>query len=208
MKKSKISCLSSSDFFVKKKVYNKYFRLLFKRDLIVIIRNIFIIKQSVLLLNLNFGECSSIRSDEDLIASFLSAFNILSNDIFGSSIQHINYENYNFHFYKDQDFTNTFFIIFADSIEEQDVINNKIREIASLFKEKYFELIKNFKGNTSHFSDFESILIEKNIAQNNCGKHVSCKGCPDNNQPSEIFNIFKEKRERFLAFSQNLLKKN
>ena len=162
--------------------------------MIAIIRNIFIIRQSVLLLNLNFGECSSIRSDEDLIASFLSAFNILSKDIFGSSIAHINYESYTFHFYKDLDFVNTFFIIFADSIDETDEINLKIEEIASLFKEKYFEFIKNFKGNTSHFSDFESILIKKKITQNNCGKHANCEGCPDNTQTCEIFSIFKEKR--------------
>ncbi len=45
------------------------------------------------------------------------------------------------------------------------------------------------------------------VAQNNCSKHIECTECPENTKISEIFNIFKEKRERFLAFSQNLLKK-
>ena len=85
--------------------------------MIAIIRNIFIIRQSVLLLNLNFGLCHSLKSNEDLLASFLSAFNILSKDVFVSSIVNINYESYKFHFFKDQDFPNICFIKFADSNE-------------------------------------------------------------------------------------------
>lgn len=175
--------------------------------MIPIIRNVLIIKNSVLLLSLNFGECFSLKSNENLIASFLSAFNILSNEIFGTSIMHINYEDYVFHFYKDQDFTNTYFIIFADSYEEPEVISFKFGKIALLFKERYSEILKNFRGNTSYFKDFKRTLIEMHVAKNNCGKHAECTECPENTKISEIFSIFKEKRERFLAFFQKALKK-
>ena len=55
--------------------------------------------------------------------------------------------------------------------------------------------------------DFKKTLIEMHVSQNNCGKHAECTECLENTKISEIFSIFKEKRERFLTFFQNSLRK-
>ena len=173
--------------------------------MIIIIRNLLIVKDTILLQNLHFGECHSLKANEDLVASFLSALNILSKDIFGSSIIHINYEDFFLYFYKDPDYSNTFFILFTDSYEEPKAMNYRISQIALIFKEKYPRILKNFKGFTSGFNNFKKTLIEMHVTQDNCGKHTDCNDCPENTKRSKIFDIFKEKRERFLAFSQEVI---
>ena len=171
-----------------------------------IIRNLFIIRNSILLLNVNFGECHSLGTDENLIASFISAIDILANEATGHSINKINFESYIFHFYNDNHSINKTFILIADSEENKSMVNFKIKKIASLFNEKYAVALSNFIGEVSQFNDFKQVLIEMNLAQKNCGGRPECVGCPNSAKSHKLLNLYERDNKGFLHGFRNMLK--
>ncbi len=171
------------------------------------IRNLFIINHGIALLKLNFGECHSLGVNDDLIAGFMSAMDSFSKEVTGSSIRSINFKDYIFHFYNDEETDNNLFVFIADSEEDVELINYKINKIASIFNEKYSDTLKNFNGNVYKFNKFKEILIEMNLAQKNCGGRPECEGCTNSEKNLEILKDYENNKTRFLGHFKNLSKR-
>ena len=58
------------------------------------IRNIFIIKDGIPLVIVNFGACHSLGEDDDLISGFIYVFGTFSRELTGDLIKTIDFENY------------------------------------------------------------------------------------------------------------------
>lgn len=149
-------------------------------------------------MNQNFGACHSLTQDIHLITSYISALQMISEEITGSSMKSINFDKITFHFYVDTKISGLFYILVADKDDNQGNINNKIRKIGDLFTQRYFQKIEHFNGNISQFKNFGKILIEKNIAKGNCGENPECDSCPNRNSESKGFEYFKKDKEKFV----------
>ncbi|MFX1279040.1 MAG: hypothetical protein ACFFA3_06450 [Promethearchaeota archaeon] len=95
------------------------------------------------------------------IAGFISAIMIYSQDLIGTEDSGIKLEDINmgnYHFYV----CNRENVIFAYFVEKHKISKNfkwNIELIIEKFIDKYFNsLIKNFKGDISHFHEFEEII--------------------------------------------------
>ncbi|MFX1336994.1 MAG: hypothetical protein ACFFDK_00135 [Promethearchaeota archaeon] len=163
------------------------------------IQNLFVVKDGIALVNQNFGECHSLTQDIDLITSYISALQMISEEITGSSMRSINFDEITFHFYKDTNKLGLFYILVVDINDNQGDISNKIRKISELFNQLYFQKIEHFNGNISQFENFGEILIEKNIAQINCGENSECVSCSNRNNEGKFIEDFKSDREKHLA---------
>ncbi len=164
----------------------------------ILIQNLFIVKDGIALVNQNFGECHSLTHDVNLITSYISALQMISEEITGSSIKSINFNEIAFHFYIDTKISGLFYIIVADIDDNQKTISNKIRKIGDLFSQLYFQKIEHFNGNIGQFKNFGKILIEKNIAKGNCGENSECDSCPNRNNESRIIENFKKDKKKFI----------
>ncbi len=171
------------------------------------IRNLFIINHGIPLVKLNFGECHSLGVNDTLVAGFIEAMNSFSNEITGSSIKNINFRDYIFHFYKDEEIFNNLFVFIADSEEDADLINFKIKKIASIFNEKYNDILQNFNGDVGKFDNFKNILIEMNLTQKNCGGRPECEGCPNSGKNLGIIKDFEKNKIGFLNRFKKLFRK-
>ncbi len=148
------------------------------------------------MVKLNFGECHSLGLDENLISGFICALESFSNEITRSIIKSINFEDYIFHFYKDQ--RNLLHVFISEPDDDIEVINFKIRRIASLFVEMYSTILQEYNGEISRFNDFGNILIDMNLTQKNCGGRPECEGCPNSVKTLKVLDAFKEKKKGFL----------
>ncbi len=151
------------------------------------IQNVLIIKNGIALVDRSFGQCYSLGQDSHLLASFFSILQNLSLEFIGSSIKSLNISNKKFFFYKDHIDSTIFYVIVSDIEDDSDEMKFKIRQIASLFREKYSNYLKDFDGNITYFNTFVDLLIEMKLAQK-CEDH-SCKEC------SVIKNIRRNKKK-------------
>ena len=172
------------------------------------IRNLLVMNHGVLLVKLNFGECHSLGANEELVAGFISAMDIFSNEITGGSIKTINFEEYIFHFYKDSNSINNLYVFITDSEEDEEVVNFKINKIASLFYNRYSEVLKQFDGEINQFNDFKKTLLEMNLAQKNCGGRPECTGCTNSTKQHAILNSFENDKKGFMHRFKMLFKKS
>lgn len=163
------------------------------------IQNLFVMKDGIALINQNFGECHSLTKDINLITSYLSALQIISEEITGTSIKNINFDEISFHFYIDKKKLGLSYIIVADNDDNLREINNKIHKIKNLFNQLYSAEIEQFNGNISQFKDFGTFLIENNILQINCGKKIDCNSCPNKINDSKMIETFRKNEDTFLV---------
>jgi hypothetical protein len=155
-----------------------------------LIQNIFVFKAGIALVNQNFGHCHALGNDINLVSSYLYAIQQISLEITGTSIKSLNFEKIAFHFYRDPNDPNIFYVVVTDIEDDLEDINFKIHRIAEIFKKHYNDYLKEFHGNIVPFRNFGDILIDMNIAQRNCGGGSECEGCSHNDDLSEIGNIF------------------
>ena len=172
------------------------------------IRNLFIIRHGIPLVRLDFGECYSLGVNDDLIAGLMGALDSFCHELTGTSIRSLNFANYIFYFYKDISIPSNLFVFIADSDEEPWTVNFKIHRIAQIFTEKYSEIIRAFNGNVNQFKDFNSILVDMNLAPKNCGGRPECDGCPNSIKTNEILNAFNEDKKGFLDRFTGLFKRS
>ena len=176
--------------------------------MIKMIRNLLIMNHGILLVKLNFGECHSFGANDDLVAGFISALDLFSNEITGGSIKAINFEHYTFHFHKDNNVSSNLYVFITDSEEDMEDINFKISKIASLFYNKYSEILKRFRGETNQFNDFKKSLLEMNLTQKNCGGRPECSGCLNSTKTHEILNKYNEDKKGFLNRFKGIFKRS
>ena len=172
------------------------------------IRNLLVLNHGVLLVKLNFGECHSFGANDDLVAGFISALDMFSNEITGGSIKTINFENYIFHFYKNQNSLKNLYVFITDSEEDEELVNFKINKIASLFYNRYSKILNKFNGEVNQFNDFKETLLEMNLAQKNCGGCPECAGCTNSMKQHAILNSYENDKKGFLHRFKTLFKKS
>ncbi|NVM37822.1 MAG: hypothetical protein HWN81_19680 [Candidatus Lokiarchaeota archaeon] len=154
------------------------------------IQNIFIFKAGIALVDQNFGQCHALGNDINLISSYLYAIQQISLEITGTSIKSLNFEKIAFHFYRDPNDSNIFYVVVTDVDDNLEGNNFKIHRIAEIFDKTYKNYLQEFHGNIVPFRTFGDILIDMNIAQRNCGGGSECEGCTHNDDFSEIGSIF------------------
>ena len=171
------------------------------------IQNIFIFKAGIALVDQNFGQCHALGNDLNLISSYLYALQQLSLEITGTAIKSLNFEKIAFHFYKDPNDPNMFFVLVTDIDEDLEDINFKIHRIAEIFNQNYKNNLQDFHGNIRPFRGFGEILISMNLAERNCGGGSECEGCSHNEDFSEIGKILEVRENGFLTRIKKLLHK-
>lgn len=172
------------------------------------ILNLLIIKNGTLLVSPNFQEIDNASLDDSniqLVSSFLSAIQIFSEEVTGSSMKTINFKNFTFHFYTDSRDKQLFYVIMTDLDYDQNEINCKILRIASLFFDRYSLLLKNFSGDISPFEEFKNRLIEKKIHQKSCGSPQECMNCPYTSKTGQITTEFIENKDVIISLLKKLL---
>jgi hypothetical protein len=161
------------------------------------IRNIFIIKDGVALVKLNFGKCHSLQENQHLITGFISGLVSFSKEAIGSSIEKMTVDEYIFYFLKEEGRSNLLYVFVSEDVDEPDKIQFKMKKIADLFFERYNSVIEDFDGEVSRFRDFKDILIEMNLAKKNCGGRPECEGCPNSSNSAHFLKVFDKKRKSF-----------
>lgn len=156
------------------------------------------------LLALNFGECSSLDEDASLISGYISALQSFSEEFTQSSMKSINFEDFKFHFLKEENGSNLLLVLVTDLEDDSNNANVKIKQVATLFKKRFQKELNEFKGYTSQFRKFKDLLIEMNIAQENCGGRPECSECPNHEKTSQALNAFKEDRKGFSSKLKSL----
>ena len=170
------------------------------------IRNIFIIRDGIGLVKLNFGQCHSLGTNEDLIVGFISGLEIFSDKVMGSQMKNIKVQEYIIHFYKDPS-DNLLYVFISEHKDKIDEIRFKMQKISSLFSERYKEVLLNFDGEVSRFNDFGDLLIEMNLAQKNCGGRPECDGCPNSGKSLKFLRLFQKEKKGFFNRLKSLFKK-
>lgn len=171
------------------------------------IRNIFIIKNGIPLVVINFGACHSLGNDDDLISGFIYVFGTFSRELTGDMIKIIDFESYKMYFYEDKTNLDLLFVFIYEVNIKSKAIEFKIRKVVSLFNEKYSQRISEFDGNITYFNDFKNILLEMNLAQKNCGGHPECEGCSNSNKTLSLLTSFKNDKNGFLHRLKSFFKK-
>jgi hypothetical protein len=143
-------------------------------------------KDGLPLINECFGKCHTIEKDDLLVTGFLDALTSFSEHTFGSPIQQVKLENYTILIRKNSsNRVITAFIL--DSDEELESAKKKMEKAIKLFDERFGHEADSFHGHdTRQFESFRDLLLEKKIAQRNCGEREDCEDCP-NCKNSETF---------------------
>ena len=157
---------------------------------------------------MNFGECHSFGSNPDLIGGFISAIYSISDEIAGSKIKSIHFENNIFHFYKSDDTSNLLYVFITDLNDKIEDINFKVREIASFFSSNYSTHLQNFNGEVSLFKNFKNLLFKMNLAQENCGVYSKCLDCPNNTKRLGALDKYEDDKEGFFQRLESYFKKD
>jgi hypothetical protein len=171
------------------------------------IRNIFITQNGISLVKLNFGECHSLGNNEDLVTGFLCALDSFSKEVTGSTIKSMYFDEYKFHFFKDEDYFDLLYVFITEILDDPNEVDFKIRKIASIFAEKYADAMKDFYGEISKFDDFKSILIDMNLAKKNCGGLPECTGCPNSVKTLNVIDTFQVSKKGFLRRFKSIFKR-
>ncbi len=150
------------------------------------IRNILVMKDELPLINECFGKWHSIEKNDLLVSGFLDALTSFSEHTFGSPIQQVKLENYTILIRKNSsNRVITAFILDFD--EELESAKEKMEKTIKLFNERLGHEADSFHGHdTMQFESFRDLLLEKKIAQKNCGERQDCEDCP-NCKNSETF---------------------
>jgi hypothetical protein len=162
-----------------------------------LIRNIFIIKDGVALVKLNFGKCHSIQENQNLVTGFISGLVSFSKEAIGSSIKTMTVDKYIFYFLKKEQQSGLLYVIVSEEDDEPEKIQFKMKKIADLFFERYGSKIENFDGEISRFNEFKELLIEMNLAKKNCGGRPECEGCPNSSKSAHFLEVFDKEKKSF-----------
>jgi hypothetical protein len=157
------------------------------------IRNLMVLdKEGGSLLEMNFGECHSLSAEPSVISNFVSAMFMFGQSLNNQEIKNIRFEHLYFMFYPLKEYI--FLISVDDDFEAENRV--KLERISELFMGQYTQ------GNpppmnTStppDYTEFIDLLIDLNIAQNNCGAHPDCEDCPNHRvlPLDEIAEVFKD----------------
>ncbi len=84
------------------------------------IRNLFVVKNGLLLVSENFGLCQKLGENEDLISGFLSALNSFSSMMSGSSIKNIDLGDFTLYFHEESKDSKILLVAITD-------INDKVK---------------------------------------------------------------------------------
>jgi len=166
---------------------------------LIVIRNLFIILAGTALVKQCFGKCQSFTGGDTLVAGFMEALSSFSEEIAGSSIKSIDFEDFKFFLFRDPEMNNLLFVLVSDLDDDPQVLSNKIKRIACLFKEAHLKDVKNFHGKLNLFDDFANRLVETDLTELTCGKHENCEECPYRDKNSEILEMLKEDDKEFLS---------
>ncbi|MHA1265874.1 MAG: hypothetical protein ACTSRS_11630 [Candidatus Helarchaeota archaeon] len=143
----------------------------------------------------NFGECQSIDVEPSLFTGFISALQTFAREITQSVMKSVNFEEFNFKFFKDPKISELYYVLVTDLEDEPALTEVKLIKIAELFRERYGTEILQFRGDISLFEEFGDLLIEMKIAQKNCGGRPECDGCPNSIKTSKIIEFYKRERK-------------
>ena len=161
------------------------------------IRNIFIIKDGIPLMKLNFGECHSLQVEDDLLTGFISGLVSFSREATGSSIKKMTFDDYVFHFLKQISGSHLLYVLVSEEGDEMEEIEFKMNKIADLFHERYSSVMEDFCGEVSRFEEFKQLLLDMNLAQKNCGGRPECDGCPNSSNVAHFLESFQKKKKGF-----------
>ncbi len=145
--------------------------------MVYMIRNLFVIKNSLLLVSENLGACHSLSQNEDLVSSFLTAINSISNLISGSSLKNIDLGDFTLYFHEEPKDSKILLVAIADINDKEKDVNDKLRKIATFFLDKYNHNLVNFNGERSQFQDFKRFLIANKLVEKTCRKKANCEDC-------------------------------
>ncbi len=157
------------------------------------IRNLMVLdRKGSNLLEVNFGECHSLSADPSVVAGFVGAIFMFGQSLNTKEIRNIRFEHLYFMFYPLKEFI--FLISVDDDLESEN--RAKLERISDLFIEKYAHDLQNILDtNTApDFTEFIDLLLDLDIAQNNCGEHPDCEECPNHRvlPLDEIAKVFRE----------------
>jgi hypothetical protein len=141
------------------------------------IRDVIIIaKSGIPLFHKNFGACHSFGADLNMIAGFISALQLFSEELDGSDIRSMEMAQKLVVFHRFQDIN---YVVICDNSDAIHEIKSKIEKISEIFCHEYHQMIANFNGDISIFDHFAQTLIDLQITQKNCGGRPECEGCPN-----------------------------
>ncbi|MHA1187230.1 MAG: hypothetical protein ACTSXA_05920 [Candidatus Heimdallarchaeota archaeon] len=148
------------------------------------IQNIIVIKDGTAIFNENFGECHKLNSDPLLLSAFFDALLSFASEFEQGNLEQIKFKKTNVNYLKIDELL---YIAISDISDRIDVIKSKLNKIAKLFTERYHSIIDDYSGEISLFKDFRQILLDKNVAQINCGEHSDCNDCENRIDISSTF---------------------
>ena len=167
----------------------------------VFLKNLFIAKSGLLLVNNNYGNCHSLNVDVELLSGFFWALQGVSQKIAGSSIRTMDFEDLSFHFHHDSTYEDIRFIVITDCSDDYEEVQEAIFKISKLFFKLYSESITNFRGIVSIYDEFGDILVKKGIVEKNCGTncdYCQCNKCEKSCDHSKIVAFFLNKKQKYL----------
>lgn len=139
------------------------------------IHKIFLLKDGILLIDKNFS--SKLKVEMRLVKGFLSAIQSFSQEMTGSSMRSMNFENLTFHFYMEKKVPGLIYVIITDLDYNLKEVNCKIMKISSLFFDNYSKHLSNFSGDVAPFESFDKTLDTINIDKKYCGDREKCTFC-------------------------------
>lgn len=145
-------------------------------------------------------------SNIHLLSGFISAIQIFSKELTGTTMKTINFDKLVFHFYKDSNESGLIYVLVTDEAYETKEVSCKIHRIASLFYDGFSKEIENFTGNISVFNNFAEILNENEIGEKKCGARIKCKECPSYFSKSQFITEFIESKKISIELINTLLK--
>ncbi len=129
------------------------------------IQNLFILRNSIVLVNLHSGEHNVLEDHVSLLGGYISALESFGHAITGTKITSMNFEEVAFHFYKDPRDSSLTYLLVTDLDVDHNIITSKMNKISDLFYKEYSEILDAFAGVLGPFKGFTSILKKMKIVE-------------------------------------------
>ncbi len=140
------------------------------------IRNVFVIDDSgQALIAANFGECHSLGEDGGMVSSLIRAIHTFAQMLSTSSVDQIDLGALTFILLLREG------LIFAVAVDDDNVEEHipTAQRIVNTFVEQHNSGIQNLaeKDLDTVSSDFAKVLVNRGLAERNCGKNPDCRDC-------------------------------
>lgn len=168
------------------------------RDLIVLTTN------GISVFSHNFGECHSFSTDINLFSGFLSAIQMMSQQLTDNMVSLVELNEKKLAFHK----TNKLiYSVICDNKDSNDDIRLKLDRISALFEDKYYKTDEKNPGTIYNYDEFAQLLIDLKITQKNCGGRPECEGCPNSSKTLPL-NEYIEAIEKKRGIFHRLFRRN